>query len=282
MNKPFLKSLYSFLLATVCIIIPFTFFGCGSGNEEEEEERETEVPSTDNPTGNNAKYGYRVKKITRYHLDGADFNDFTYDRQGRISSYTHGGTKTEYDYSGRYLTLKMWNNDLVTCELNGQLVTGYNWMKNGSNQYCRIAHNSQKKPTELNMPLEGHFKLSYQSYGFTIDVTDNNRKWNYTYSREKNDMNIDLNPFLMKVFNGFGYNSLALVALLPTDYIGRVDYLVIEQSPSPYAHNVENFKVTRDNNNLIKKISFDMIYYDKSTIDRSEVLDIEYEKYEIK
>ena len=234
------------------------------------------------PTTPERKYGYRVKKITRHHIDGYSLYEFSYDSQGRINTYNQNGSKTEFDYSGSYLTLKMWNNDIVTCELNGQLVTGYNWIINGLNHFCRIAHNSQKKPTELNTPLEGNFKLTSQISGFTIDVTTRNEKWNYTYSKEKNDMNIDLNPFLMNIFNGFHSNE-ALLALLPTDYIGRFDYLVTEQGPYGYRYS-NNLKVTRDRNNLITQISVDQSYNSPNGIlqTTTEKYDIEYEQYEIK
>ena len=241
-----------------------------------------EPTTPDKPTDNGK---YRVKSITRSYSDiyGQKTGDpftwkFAYDSKGRIKTYTRGSHDEEYSQSGDFLTVND-GNVTLNCEMRNNLVVGIDWKwVIGTTSHYDITYNKQWNPSRITFPDEGNADFSYQSYGFKVNTNNGKDNWNYSLSKEKNDMNINLNAYLFNAVHSY-HDGDPIMLLLPFDYLGRLDYLIqLEDTPSQYDSYYDNLEVTRDKNNLITHMQIERVWRRGSLNNNYVEFDIEYEK----
>ena len=246
------------------------------------EPSDPDEPTTpDKPTDNGK---YRVKSITRSYSDiyGKSVGDpytwkFAYDNKGRIKTYTRAYNATEYSQSGDILTISD-RNLTLNCEMRNNLVTGIEWDWGIGLSHIDITYDKQGTPSRIAFAGDGPSDLSYRSNGFSLTTIHSTRNYNYSLSKEKNDMNINLNAYLMNAWDTF-HEGESIRLLQPFDYLGRLDYLIqLEDTPSQDDSYYDNLEVTRDKNNLITNMKIERVWRRGSTNNYYVEFDIEYEK----
>lgn len=265
------------------------------------------------PQPSTKDYGYRIKTIWRHYAtkwsqgNGSGYlYEFSYDSQNRVSKYTYryvnanSGTtdnagrddhvvivapgSSGYGYSYAYSNNRIDVTPVASYEKQGFCNLGRNGLAESyeGTYFTRHYYDSQNRPKSI----DGAFEVTWtyrtlDTYSVKVGsgYATSAREYSFFLSKEKNDMNLNLNYFIYNIFSGNDMLREVVNALMPLGYLGRDEYL-LSSLQGPYNSNSSVESVKRDSKNLITEI---VVYDDGSGYDdkaSTMYLDIEYEQYE--
>jgi hypothetical protein len=227
------------------------------------------------------EYEYRVSKIVSHSNPTALVTyRFSYDSKGRIIKYEMPSNTYTYQYENGYVYLcDASGHTLKTCRLNSDgyissdettsasnvFFAGLYEYKNGYLSTIRADYGTYLYNFSVNNPGEMSFS-----------VTAGHEFFFYHISSNKNDSNIDLNPFVSYFWE---YDRLRLsLPLKPFDFYGKRYNIIAGENNHGADFYYDSYQVERNSDGLISRISYKVLNsHDGKTL-RDAYIEVFYEK----
>lgn len=235
-------------------------------------------------TDDEPEYEYRVSKIVKnsWNIDRKPTYTFSYDSQGRISKYTMPQATYTYRYDNGYVFLCDESGQILkSCTLNSKGYITNEETTSAAKQF--YSSRIEYKNDYLSVIHANHGTYAYDysvsnpgELSFT--VTAGHEAAFYHIGGDKNDSNIDLNPFVSLLWES--EPSYLTQPLIPFDFYGKRYNIIGSEQLHTADYYYDSYQVERNSDGLISKISYSVMAwhgYDYYKL-RDDYIEVTYEK----